>query len=96
MSIEVKNLKGTGKYKAYNKGYTSWKDYWIANNNTGNKWFLCAVDGCNKTASDGAHVKKVGSVDNSWYILPMCHSHNMKEDEIFDVDESYLVPVVNP
>ena len=34
MSIEVKNLKGTGKYKACNKGYTSWKDYWIANNNT--------------------------------------------------------------
>lgn len=95
MSIEVKNLNGTGKYKAYNKGYNSWKDYWIANN-MGMSWFYCTVHGCYEFATDGAHVKKVGRSDNSWYIVPMCHSHNMMEDKILEVDESYLVSVVNP
>ena len=30
----------------------------------------------NGTADDGAHVKKVNSSDNSWYIVPLCRSHN--------------------
>lgn len=95
MSIEVKNLNGTGKDKAYNKGYSSWKDYWINNNTTNNPWLFCAVHGCYELAVDGAHVKKVGNYDNRWYIIPMCHSHNMMEDKVFEVDESYLVPVVS-
>ena len=89
--VKVKNLHHTSDNVP--DGYSSWKDYWEAK--TGRKWpRYCDVYGCPNEAVVGAHVKKVGSYDNKWYIVPLCGQHNSyhNEDE-FWVNENDLVPV---
>lgn len=86
--ILVKNLNGTGDNLP--NGYSSWKDFWIAKKGYWpNK---CSAYGCYGRAELGAHVIKVNGNDKSWYIVPLCFSHN-KTDSSFYVDESMLVPV---
>ena len=80
--IKVKNLKGTGGRAP--SGYRSWLGYWEAN--TGQKVARCMRFPCNCVAGDllvGAHVKKVGNFDMSWYIVPVCHATNNGADEFF-------------
>ena len=36
---------------------------------------------CGDKAEVGAHVKKVSSLDSSWYIVPLCSGCNQQEDE---------------
>ena len=73
--VKVKNLIGTaGRVPS---GYASWLDYWEAK--TGQKATKCMRVGCGVVSRAnlvGAHVKKVGTNDNSWYIVPLCHTDN--------------------
>lgn len=46
-----------------------------------------------KKADVGAHVKKVGTYDNSWYIVPLCYYHNNQFGEELDVVDSFLEPI---
>lgn len=89
--IRVKNLHHTSNRVP--DGYSSWKDYW--EKKTGRKWpRLCSHEGCYEEAVVGAHVKKVNSNDNRWYIVPLCSTHNsFYYDVEFWVNESDLVPV---
>ena len=89
--IRVKNLHHTSDRAP--DGYSSWKDYW--EKKTGRRWpHTCCVYGCSKDASVGAHVKKVGSYDNRWYIVPVCYLHNSAYfDDEYLVNETDLVPV---
>ena len=87
--VKVKNLHGTATRTP--NGYSSWKDYWAAQKGY---WpSTCAAYGCNGKAEVGAHVKKVNSYDNKWYIVPACKEHNNDRDCEYFVDESMLVPV---
>ena len=45
---------------------------------------MCAVEGCGKRATDGAHVLKAGE-DKSWYIIPLCREHNGKHGGILEI-----------
>lgn len=47
--------------------------------------------GCIKTDLVGAHVQKAYSIDQKWYIVPLCSSCNQRTDT-FEVYET-LVPV---
>ena len=90
--VKVKNLNGTAG-RVHN-GYGSWLEYWeaIARKSA----TQCMRNNCNVTGRNnlvGAHVKKVGSNDNKWYIVPLCKADNMRTDEFY-VNEP-LVPV-NP
>ncbi|MDR3094383.1 MAG: hypothetical protein LBU62_07080 [Bacteroidales bacterium] len=90
--IKVKNLNGTKGLIP--NGYGSWLEYWEAK--SGQRATKCMRVGCSVTGRSnlvGAHVKKVGSYDNSWYIVPLCQADNMRTDE-FSVSD-LLVPV-NP
>lgn len=51
----------------------------------------CVCKGCGKLATDGAHVKKIGEGDDKWYIVPLCHEHNMTT-KIIEVEEVVLMP----
>lgn len=76
--MEVKNLNGTTGLTAPNG--KPWLKYYIEE--AGLKYIpFCCVLGCCKTAQVGAHVKKVHSSDNCWYIVPMCYKHNNQRDE---------------
>lgn len=86
--VKVKNLHNTGDRKP--KNYTSWKEFWKAKKGY---WPNdCSAYDCNGPADVGAHVKKVDSYDNKWYIVPLCSGCNKRTDT-FEVSESRLVPV---
>ncbi|GHT13677.1 hypothetical protein AGMMS4956_10240 [Bacteroidia bacterium] len=91
--IKVKNLHGTADNKVPN-GYVSWLAYWETK--TGERATECMCIGCNVSGRAnlvGAHVKKVGSLDNKWYIVPLCQSDNMRTDEFY---VSEPLALVNP
>ena len=80
-----KNLEGTGDHKASK----AWLDVWKERTGyTGTP--PCGRKGCGNTATLGGHVKKVGSADNSWYLLPLCDSCNKLKDP-FEKKESMPV-----
>lgn len=87
MIYKVKNLN---THRPVPKGYSYWIDYWEYR--SGQKVKKCHRSYCNKPAEDGTHVKLGDSNNQSWYIVPLCHKHNMKPDEEFYVDGP-LVPV---
>lgn len=41
----------------------------------------------------GGHVIIEGATDNTWYILPICHSCNAKKNGVFEVEKDFLIPV---
>ena len=74
--MRVKNVSGSSRFPAP-RGYNSWLEYW--EKQSGRHDLV------------GAHVQKVNSADQSWYITPICKSCNSRTDE-FDVCWP-LVPV---
>jgi len=90
--VKVKNLNGTGDRVP--NGYASWLDYWEAK--SGQKATKCMRVNCSVTGRTnlvGAHVKKVDSSDNKWYIVPLCQADNKRTDEFYVYEP--LVPI-NP
>ena len=86
--VKVKNLHSTSDRKP--KNYSSWKEFWKAKKGY---WpNECSAGDCSGSADVGAHVKKVNSDDNKWYIVPLCSGCNNRTDE-FNVPEFRLVPV---
>lgn len=86
----VKNLNGTAD-NDHPEGYSSCKAFYIARR----KYWpsQCACLGCRASADVGAHVKKVGSYDNSWYIVPLCRYHNNQFGQELDVVGDWLEPL---
>jgi hypothetical protein len=79
--MKVKNVVGSSRWPAPS-GYSSWLDYW--EKKSGKRVSICGVVGCSNTDLVGAHVKKVNSTDEKYYITPICRSCNQRTDE-FDV-----------
>lgn len=84
----VKNVIGSSRYPCPS-GYRSWLDYWESK--TGQYASICSAEGCYGHDLVGAHVQKVNSYDNSWYIVPLCTRCNQRTDS-FEVNAT-LVPV---
>lgn len=91
----VRNIKGTSRFKVPH-GYKSWLDFWEKFRfkvaicaSSGDD---CCLNGTHKLV--GAHVQKVNSTDEKYYIVPLCYSCNRRE-EPFNVDDDMLVPVPN-
>lgn len=90
MVYTVKNINGTGSNASLPAGYASWIDFW--EQQTGKKADACKRIGCfNRQNLDGAHVQVEGH-GNYWYIVPLCHSDNMKKEQQILV-QGPLVPV---
>jgi len=86
----VKNVKKTGNDTSP-KGYTSWRNYWEKQTDT--KQNICSKIGCDRTENiDGVHVQKANSRDKKYYIVPLCHECNEREDVKFYVSVK-LIPV---
>ena len=71
----VKNLKGTGNLTC---SCGSWIKHW--EKFTSKKAKLCTATGCLSPATIGGHVIKCNSTDKDHYIIPLCHSCNMRID----------------
>ena len=98
MSVFIHNVKGSSKISQKPPfPYDSWLQYWEGVSGIKiepNTLYNCP--GCGKAITrmnfDGCHVQKVGLVDRSWYVIPLCDSCNHRID-MFSVDENLLVPV---
>ncbi|AEW85175.1 hypothetical protein B0A78_12095 [Flavobacterium columnare NBRC 100251 = ATCC 23463] len=75
---KVKNINGTSDN---NCKCGSWLQHW-------KKYSKQDVDSCSeKSCSEkkdlvGAHVQKSDSSDMSWYIIPLCKTHNKSTDDL--------------
>ena len=90
MAYLVKNLHGTSGRLPQNGN--SWLEYW--ERATGLRASRCHYVGCSTVGRHnlvGAHVKLVGTTDNSWYIVPLCQGCNHTDDNFWV--EGPLVPV---
>jgi hypothetical protein len=88
--MRVRNINGTGPHTCNCK---SWLEHWRKYG--GPSWrTICCVTGCNKTATQGAHVQKAGSSDEKWYIIPVCDEHNAKSTEL-TIDNDYQLAPAN-
>lgn len=83
----IKNLGGTSGNKCTPCGT------WLAHyeKHTKVKPTSCAVPGCDKKDLVGAHVQKDSKSDSGWYIVPLCNSHNQK-DNALKISEIKLAP----
>jgi len=75
--IKIKNITPTPHY-----GCTcgTWLKHW--EKFSGKKSPQCAANGCNTTATLGAHIQKTVSEDGAWYVLPLCEAHSEIVSEI--------------
>ena len=86
----VKNLEHTADRNPP-KGFASFKEFYSYRRSF---WpSQCACLGCSKNAVVGGHVKKVGSYDNSWYIIPLCYYHNNQFGQELEVVGDWLEPL---
>lgn len=100
MVIQVKNIKGTGENARRIAG--SWLEYWEEQMRRKAEKCLAYdpdpkrekgfVYPCGSTKGlVGGHVKKVGSNDGRWYILPICSSHNQMEGSFWAKEEDLVL-----
>lgn len=86
----VKNINGTSEN---NCKCGSWLKHW--EKFSGKTATVCSAYGCNeKIDLVGAHVQKT-TADMSWYILPLCKTHNAKSSELKISDSFYVLVSAN-
>jgi len=87
--MKLKNINGTSQTTC---SCGSWLKHW--ENFSGQKVTYCPVEKCMNTDLIGAHVQKADSSDGSWYIYPLCKSHNQATGEL-QVSDSYKLVSAN-
>lgn len=87
MAIKVKNIEGTSDNTCK---CNSWLDHWKKYGG-GSILDYCSEAKCTKKPTHGAHVQKDSATDKSWYIIPLCDSHNRKSDTLSVVDSTKFV-----
>lgn len=69
----------------------SWKRIYIRHNN-GNWPSKCSCRWCSAEATDGAHMYCRDAENKKEYIVPLCHKHNMSNDELTLEFNTTVVP----
>lgn len=87
--MRITNINGTSQTTCK---CGSWLDHW--KNFSGQIILFCPVNGCANIDLVGAHVQRAYNIDNKWYILPLCKSHN-NSSEILDVLDRYKLVSAN-
>lgn len=87
--MKVRNVNGTTGLSCK---CGSWLDHW--KKFSGQTCQYCSQSSCRNPPDVGGHVQKVSSTDNSWYIIPLCHSHNQKSSEMEIMDSRVFVSAV--
>lgn len=82
--MKVKNLNGTSD-NSCNCG--SWLKHW--ENFSGQSLpTYCCESSCMNKPTVGAHVQKDSSTDESWYIIPLCSTHNADKGQTLEIQSS--------
>jgi hypothetical protein len=72
--MRVKNINGTSDNTCR---CGSWLKHWKRFGGAV-PYSYCAESSCRGSQEVGAHIQIEGSADGSWYIVPLCSSHNAK------------------
>jgi hypothetical protein len=80
---KIKNINGTSDN---NCKCSSWLKHW--EKFSGQTTNYCIEKNCISKDLVGAHVQRADSSDMSWYIIPLCSSHN-KAVGTLEVSDSY-------
>jgi hypothetical protein len=67
----------------------SWLQHW--KNFSGQIVTFCSEKNCTNKDIVGAHVQKANSTNKSWYIIPLCQSHNKSTSDLETVESCTLV-----
>jgi hypothetical protein len=79
--MKVKNINGTSDHTCK---CGSWLEHWKKFGGVTAPTY-CPVVGCLEKVEVGAHVQKDSSSDSSWYIVPLCKTHNGKTGESIEI-----------
>lgn len=89
--MKVKNINGTSDNTCECR---SWLHHW--QRFSGQSSIYCSVKNCLSYAEVGAHVQKGGlMIDNNWYIVPMCKSHNNMHGQVLEIGDAYNLVSAN-
>ncbi len=83
---KIKNINGTSALKCK---CGTWLGHW--KKHSGQSAYFCSEKTCINTSLVGAHVKKAESLDNNWYIVPLCVAHNFSVGTLEISDSVKLV-----
>lgn len=90
MGIKVNNVNGTSDK---NCKCGSWLDHWKKYSRQTSNY--CSEVQCTKPPEVGAHVQKDSSTDTSWYIVPLCTSHNRETGRSLTLVDSVILVAAN-
>ena len=98
--MKIKNINGSGseRFKNPPQGYDSWISYYKYKCRYSDSVSpSCANVLHNYIPADvGAHVRKAGSSDEKWYIVPLCETCNAFSSDVeIDIGNTPMVEV-NP
>lgn len=89
--MKVKNINGTSDNTCK---CGSWLEHW--------KKFIgqplptyCPEIKCTQKPEVGAHVQKDNSTDSSWYIIPLCKSHNGQTGGTIEISDGTKLASAN-
>jgi len=92
---KIKNINGTSEISAKCKCGT-WKDHWLKHNVNRQSWpAYCVVKDCHREPTVGAHVQLADTPDMNWYILPLCHEHNLRKDVTLEYSNTWGLASAN-
>ncbi len=89
--MKVNNINGTSQNSC---SCGSWLQHW--KNFSGQSVpAYCPEQKCHERPEVGAHVQKDGSSDTSWYIVPLCKTHNAETGKSLTVSDSITLVSAN-
>ena len=89
--MKVKNINGTSENTCK---CGSWLDHWKKFSGQSLPSY-CPEAKCIQEPEVGAHVQKDSSTDKSWYIVPLCSTHNAKTGESLEISDSISLASAN-
>ena len=89
--MKVRNINGTRDNVCRCGGWLQhWKNFSGQSLPT-----YCPEASCMNTPDVGAHVQKDNSTDESWYIIPLCSTHNAQTGKSLTVSDSIALVSAN-
>ena len=89
--MKVKNINGTSDNTCK---CNSWLDHWKRFSGQSVPTY-CPEEKCTLKPEVGAHVQKDGYADDSWYIIPLCKTHNGETGKTVTVSDSIALASAN-
>ena len=83
--IRVRNIKGTSNNRC---NCDSWISHW--EKYARRKPKFCSEINCMNRKLFGAHIQRVDSESNEWFIIPLCAAHNNSK-EILRINKTNFV-----